>query len=89
VLDGTNPEFGHVDLLGGLSKIEAKAQNNEYTSQVDFDRDLRNLINSAVDGHLSIQSLCSDSIFLFRWPEALVSLSNTSTEQPGVYELGR
>ncbi|ETN44385.1 uncharacterized protein HMPREF1541_10565 [Cyphellophora europaea CBS 101466] len=78
--------FGHVDLLQGLSDIEQKAQAKGYASQVDFDTAIRTLLSSANDGHLGIAGLCTDSIFSFRFDTILVSVANSSTSAPGVYE---
>jgi hypothetical protein len=87
--DPPTDDFGHVDLLQGLSDIEQKAQDNEYESQTEFDTSLRNLLNSANDGHLGIQGLCSDSIFTFKLAVSLVSIANSSTSDPEIYELGK
>ncbi|GAE00131.1 peptidase S41 family protein [Paecilomyces variotii No. 5] len=53
-----------VDLRLGLQGIRARASQNLYSSQFDFDSDIYNLIRSANDGHL-YAGLCSLSTFTF------------------------
>ena len=86
--DPPTDEFGKVDLLGGLADIQDRAENDGYSNQVDFDTDIRDLVNSANDGHLGL-SLCSDSIFSFIADSELVSVANSSTGIPEVYVYGR
>lgn len=75
------------DLLGGLDNIRQKAQDHDYSSHLDFEFDLRQLINSAHDAHLSLQ-LCSTVLFRFSNSVPLVSLSSDGLELPQVYTLG-
>jgi hypothetical protein len=76
------------DLLGGLDNISQKAQNHDYSSHWDFELDLRRLINSAHDAHLTLQ-LCSTVLFRFSNSVPLVSLSSDGLELPQVYTLGK
>jgi hypothetical protein len=76
------------DLLGGLDNIRQKAQNHDYSSHWDFELDLRQLINSAHDAHLTLQ-LCSTVLFRFSNSVPLVSLSSDGLELPQVYTLSK
>ena len=73
-----------LDLLGGLDKIEKQAAAGKYDSQYDFDNDISDLLNSAFDGHLSIE-LCSLAPFVFENKFPLVSVSTNGTTLPKVY----
>lgn len=75
------------DLLGGLDDIQAKAAASVYDSHYDFDVDVRELLTTAYDGHLSL-GLCSTDIFQFRNDAPLVSISPNGTTIPKVYLKG-
>ncbi|EAW07102.1 peptidase S41 family protein [Aspergillus clavatus NRRL 1] len=74
------------DLLGGLDSIRTKAENNEYANHWGFEFDLRQLVNSAHDAHLSLQ-LCSTVLFRFSNSIPLVSVSPDGLELPQIYTL--
>ncbi|KPI42218.1 uncharacterized protein AB675_9695 [Cyphellophora attinorum] len=74
-----------VDILGGLDDIQQKARTNGYSGQLDFDTDLKNLIDSANDGHFNIAP-CSMAIFSFQFDVGLVSVAESTTSQPKIYE---
>lgn len=75
------------DLLGGVDQILAKVKNSSYSSQFEMDLDLSRLVDSAHDGHLTIQ-LCSQSVFSWNTNLPLVSISIDGLALPQVYTLG-
>jgi hypothetical protein len=72
------------DLLGGLDDIQKKAASEFYTNQYDFDAAIRELVNSAYDGHLYVD-LCTQQAFLWESNTPLVSISSNGTALPKVY----
>ncbi|PIG90228.1 peptidase S41 family protein [Aspergillus arachidicola] len=73
-----------VDLWGGLQRIRQKASDNVYSSQYDFDSDLKYLTSRANDGHLSV-GLCSLEIMHFEHDMPLVSISPDGVQLPRIY----
>ncbi|KAJ5366114.1 hypothetical protein N7541_000055, partial [Penicillium brevicompactum] len=73
-----------VDLWGGLQRIRQKASDNVYSSQYDFDSDLKYLTSRASDGHLSV-GLCSLEIMHFEHDMPLVSISPDGVQLPRIY----
>ncbi|KZZ87784.1 hypothetical protein AAL_08287 [Moelleriella libera RCEF 2490] len=73
-----------VDVLGGLDKIAAKL--GTYTSQFDFDSDIKSLVKTANDGHFSVK-LCSTEVYRFSRPVSIVSVSvsKDGLELPELY----
>lgn len=91
MLNQTGPPASYrmpaTDLLGGLDDIRNKAEQSEYANHWDFEHDLRQLVNSAHDAHLSLQ-LCSTVLFRFSNSIPLVSVSRDGLELPQIYSLG-
>ncbi|RAQ69253.1 peptidase S41 family protein [Aspergillus flavus] len=75
-----------VDLWGGLQRIRQKASDNVYSSQYDFDSDLKYLTSRANDGHLSV-GLCSLEIMHFEHDMPLVSISLDGMAQSEEYAI--
>ncbi|KAK0615233.1 peptidase S41 family protein [Bombardia bombarda] len=73
-----------IDLLRGIDKIRRKVHDGRYSSQYDFDDDIKSVATGANDGHLRI-NLCSHNIFHFRRQLALVSISEDGTSSPVIY----
>lgn len=74
-----------VDILGGLATIKQNLQNNVYTSQYAFEKDLYFLLNVFPhDGHLSY-ALPLFNVFNFATGTALMSLSEDGVTLPKVY----
>jgi hypothetical protein len=73
-----------VNLLRDIERIRSKATRNLYSSQYDFDSDLRYLVSRANDGHLGLE-LCSLSVMHFEHGVPLVSLSRDGLELPQIY----
>ncbi|KAH7154748.1 hypothetical protein DER46DRAFT_578566 [Fusarium sp. MPI-SDFR-AT-0072] len=68
------------DILGGLEMI----RSTKYSSQWEFDQAINALINSANDGHFSVE-LCSFTPFTFMRNTALVSVSTDGIKAPELY----
>ncbi|OQE35475.1 hypothetical protein PENCOP_c013G07600 [Penicillium coprophilum] len=83
-----NPPRGYLspptDILGGLENISQRATNGEYRNQFEFDTDISRVIQSANDGHF-FASFCSTSIFSFKIPISLVSISADGVQMPQIY----
>lgn len=71
-------------MWGGLQRIRQKASDNVYSSQYDFDSDLKYLTSRASDGHLSV-GLCSLEIMHFEHDMPLVSISPDGVQLPRIY----
>ncbi|CAL5869039.1 uncharacterized protein PFLUO_LOCUS3267 [Penicillium psychrofluorescens] len=85
-----NPPSGYMmpptDLLGGVDSVINKVQNKTYSSQFEMDLDLSLLIQSAYDGHLTLD-LCSQTVFQYQIDLPLVSVSTDGLALPQVYTL--
>jgi hypothetical protein len=70
-----------IDILGGLEEI----RGTNFSSQWEFDGAINALLNSANDGHLSLE-LCSQSLFSFvRNSIPVVSISKDGLDEPEIY----
>lgn len=79
----------NVDLLGGLQSIRTKATGGKYTSQYQFDEAIQDLINSANDGHLWVET-CSTSAFAFYTDVGgIASFSTDGSSPPSLYVGGK
>lgn len=76
------------DLLGGVDSVINKVQNKTYSSQFEMDLDLSLLIQSAYDGHLTLD-LCSQTVFQYQIDLPLVSVSTDGLALPQVYTLSK
>ncbi|KAK3209942.1 hypothetical protein GRF29_44g1176347 [Pseudopithomyces chartarum] len=70
-----------VDIIAGLDKIAA----NDYDSHYDFDMAVANLLSTAHDGHLSIQTCSTTGIQFYRRGGGLISVSKDGLETPEIY----
>jgi hypothetical protein len=79
----------NIDLLGGLQSIRTKATDGKYTSQYQFDEAIQDLITSANDGHLWVDT-CSTSAFVFYTDVGgIVSFSADGSSPPSLYVGGK
>ncbi|KAI9702997.1 MAG: hypothetical protein M1836_008211 [Candelina mexicana] len=75
-----------VDLLGGLDQIQKDINRGAFSNQYSFEATLQNLVYSARDSHLQLQSGIL-SPFKFASPYSIVSLSEDGVKDPKVYVL--
>ncbi|TVY83851.1 Peptidase S41 family protein [Lachnellula suecica] len=76
-----------VDILGGLDAIGSKAAAGGYKSQYAFDLALNTLVNSAHDGHFSLDT-CTGGTIRFkrgRSPLGFVSVSKDGVALPEIF----
>lgn len=64
--------------------MQSNAKANNYSSQFAFDYALYNLIASANDGHFHITP-CTYTIFNFFIEPGVVSIAESTTSQPKLY----
>ncbi|KAE8548931.1 hypothetical protein EYB25_009314 [Talaromyces marneffei] len=75
----------NVDLLGGFQSIRTKAISGTYKSQYQFDESIQDLITSANDGHLWVDT-CSTSAFVFYTDVGgIASISADGSSPPSLY----
>ncbi|KAK3935493.1 hypothetical protein QBC46DRAFT_397395 [Diplogelasinospora grovesii] len=73
-----------VDLMHGFDKIRKRVGAGHYTSQFDFDTDVKTLLARANDGHLQA-ALCSLQLIHFDRGLPLVSVSEDGRQLPYIY----
>ncbi|KAM0798969.1 hypothetical protein BDR22DRAFT_857304 [Usnea florida] len=73
-----------VDIEAGLQRIQDEINNGTFPNQYSFEATLQNLVYSAHDAHLQLQSGILD-VFTFMSPYSLVSLSDDGVQIPKVY----
>ena len=73
-----------VDIEAGLQRIQDEINNGTFPNQYAFEATLQNLVYSAHDAHLQLQSGILD-VFTFMSPYSLVSLSEDGVQIPKVY----
>jgi hypothetical protein len=73
-----------VDLMHGFDKIRKRVGAGHYTSQFDFDTDVKTLLARANDGHLQA-ALCSLQLMHFDRGLPLVSVSEDGLQLPYIY----
>jgi hypothetical protein len=75
----------NVDLLGGLQSIRTKATGGKYQSQYQFDEAIQNLITSANDGHLWVDTCSTSAFTFFTDVGGIVSISADGSSPPSLY----
>ena len=73
-----------VDIEAGLQRIQDEINKGTFPNQYAFEATLQNLVYSAHDAHLQLQSGILD-VFTFMSPYSLVSLSQDGVQIPKVY----
>lgn len=84
-----NPPAGYplagADLLGDLANLRSQVNSGAFTSEIDFERNLTNILGKPQDGHLNFQ-LDGVSVFSYQRPfPGLVSVSMDGTSLPSIY----
>lgn len=73
-----------VDIVDALDQISAKLKKNDYSGEYDFQLDVRNVMNSAYDGHFNYDAEI-DRTFVFYRELTLSSVSIDGLALPEIY----
>jgi hypothetical protein len=72
------------DLVGGLQKIQSKAESGGYRNHFDFEVDIDTVMKSAFEGHLNFRPFLIGA-FQFETGVTLASISDDGEALPKVY----
>ncbi len=81
--------FAPVDLAAGVQTLSDQVQNGTLTSEIDFEWQLVDLINSVHDGHLTFTPDTYAFFFYLNPLGSLVSVSTDGKQSPEIYLYGK
>ncbi|KAJ9602375.1 hypothetical protein H2200_013230 [Cladophialophora chaetospira] len=77
--------FPPIDILDTLDQVRRKIENDEYSSEYDFQIDLHTITILGKDGHLATRGPLLDALGFQRPTSTLISLSEDGVQAPSVY----